>query len=405
MDPTPVDDASAHPDAQRAPSVRRTPATRRRGRLGRRVLPWVAGGLGVLLLVTGGTAYAAYRRLDGNIQTRNVTSLLGQSRPRDVVQKDLNILVAGSDSRAGLSASFGTGLTTQQSDTLLVLHVAADRRWATVVSFPRDSWVTIPRCTRGDGTVSTKQEGKINEAFSIGSSDGGGKAGGAACAIKTIERTTGLRIDHYVVVDFAGFAGMVKALGGVPVCLPTAVNDPKSHLNLPAGRSVVSGGQALAFVRARHNIGDGSDLGRIKRQQQFMASLATTAESKLYDAPAIYRFLDAATKSLSTDPELGSLTALYNLATSLRGIPRSDLTFVTVPNHPRADVVPSDTANVLWQRAEARALFESLIHDQEPVTTTSDSRATAAPSSGSTAGAGSTAPLQARTADEDVCAG
>ncbi|MFK0222870.1 LCP family protein [Streptomyces vinaceus] len=314
-----------------------------------------------------GTGAWMYQKLNANIAAVDITDKLGGNRPAQT-GKALNIALIGSDSRSGSGSKYGgQKLKSANSDSLVVLHVSADRSWATAVSIPRDSWVEIPSCTRGDGSASASHPNKINAAFSIGHSRGGGVGGGAACTIKTVENATGLRVDHFVGVGFTGFKDMVNALGGVDICLDKAIRDRKAELNLPAGCQTVKDEDALAFVRARYSLGDGSDIGRIGRQQEFMAAMGAKAKSKLHDVPAMYKFLDAFTKSLTVDKSLGSLKELYELASSMRKIPTDKLTFVTVPNAPRELTVPTDKANVLWKRAEADALFGALSADS-PVT-------------------------------------
>ncbi|GEC10244.1 transcriptional regulator [Streptomyces spinoverrucosus] len=323
-------------------------------------------GLLVVAAVTGaGSAVWAYYKLNGNLTTADISGLVGDDRPPAVSTKALNIALIGSDSRKGLDGQYGTGLTSAQSDTLMVLHLSADRKRATVVSVPRDSWVEIPSCDLGDGERSKPHSFKINEAFALGSADGG-VAGGAACTIRTLEHNTGLRIDHFVEVNFAGFKDMVNALGGVKMCLEEPVKDTKAHLDLPAGCQTIKDEDALAYVRARYSLGDGSDIGRIGRQQEFLQALADKARSKLFDPAALYAFLDAATKSLTTDTQLGSLSKLTDLAKDLKSVPRDQLTFVTVPNVPRSTVEPSDQANVIWKKPQAQKLFTALARD-EPV--------------------------------------
>jgi LCP family protein required for cell wall assembly len=274
-----------------------------------------------------------------------------------------NIMVLGSDSRQGLSKAYGSGLVTDQSDTLMIIHIPADRKWAEVMSIPRDSWVNIPACKMGDGQMSAPQQFKINEAFAIGNLDGNHTALGVACTVKTLEQDTGIYIDHFVAVNFTGFENMVAALGGVYECNPTAINDPNSNLHLAAGTHLLTPVQALGYVRARYTLGNGSDLERIGRQQAFMSSLVSRVKSELLDPIAIYKFLDATTKSLTIDSQLGGITGLYNLGESLRGIPSSKIAFFTIPNFPRGDVVPGDTANVLWTQPEDNQIFASFRND------------------------------------------
>ncbi|MFI0712805.1 LCP family protein [Streptomyces inhibens] len=327
-----------------------------------RIVVWTGGVVGVLLLGTAGVGVWAYIQLDGNIQGADIE--IDGDRPANLSPGSKNILLVGSDSRAGANAKYGKGLTTMQSDTLMVLHIAANRKWATALSFPRDSWVKIPACTRGNGTKSTPHSFKINEAFSIGGDTGEvGKA--AACTIKTVEQNTGLRIDNFASIDFQGFKGMVNALDGIEVCPKHAIHDKKAHLDLEAGCQTVRDEKALGYVRTRYSVGDGSDLGRIGRQQEFMKALGKKAQEKLTSPGALYDFLTAATKSIKTDKDLDGLNALTGLASTVKDIPSDRLTFVTVPNYYREADVPSDHANVVWQYPQAADLFSDIAHDRE----------------------------------------
>ena len=211
--------------------------------------------------------------------------------------------------------------------------------------------------------MSSPQVFKINEAFAIGNLDGNNTALGVACTIKTVEQDTGIYIDHFVVVNFTGFKNMVAALGGVAECNTQPINDPLSGLRLTAGHHMLTPAQALAYVRARYTLGNGSDLERITRQQAFMSSLIERVKSKLLNPVAIYRFLDAATKSLTIDTKLGGVTGLYNLASSLRYVPSRKVAFFTLPTYPRSEVVPPDTANVLWTQPQDSEIFQSFRND------------------------------------------
>jgi LCP family protein required for cell wall assembly len=346
LDPSRHDVQRAHRRAHRHPLLRRGVIA-------------VAAGL-VVVLVLGVLAYV---KLNGNITKFDVSKLLGK-RPQtnSVVNKvtnlkPVNILVIGSDSREGTS---GFGTTAQvsgaRSDTTLILHLSGDRRSAVVVSIPRDSMTHAPRdCKNPNSSVADGPIRQWNANFSLG---------GPACLIRTVEGTTGIFIDHYMVVNFLGFKSMVDALGSVQVCVPTAVNDAFSGLHLPAGRSRVSGNEALAFVRARHNVGnDASDLGRIARQQAFLSSMVQEATSSnlLLRPDKLFRFLDAATKSLTTDPGLGDLNALREVAQSVVGLKSSQVRFVTVP----LEAYPPDHNRVQWTSA-ADALWKS-IRDDTPL--------------------------------------
>jgi LCP family protein required for cell wall assembly len=275
----------------------------------------------------------------------------------------------------------------------------------------------------GDGQMSAPTQFKINEAFAIGNLYGNHTALGVACTVKTVEQDTGIYIDHFVVVNFTGFKDMVAALNGVPECNPTPIDDPLSNLHLAAGRHMLTPAEALGYVRARYTLGNGSDLERIGRQQAFMSSLIGRVKSELLNPFADYRFLDAATRSLTIDSQLGGITGLYDLGQSLRGLPSDRIAFFTLPSFPRGEVVPGDVANVLWTQPEDNQIFASFRDDvpassslfaaRPPQHTTAAAGLSAASAhkTGERAATPSASPsapsvkLQARTANENICAG
>ena len=331
------------------------------------IAAWAAAVLTSVLVAGAIGAYAVYRHLDGNIRQVNISGLVGR-QPPDYHPRAENIVVIGSDTRHGQGSRYGNSqrLSTDQSDTLMIVHIPASRRWAEVMSIPRDSWVNIPSCRMGDGRLSRPQVFKINAAFAIGNLDGNHTALGIACTIKTVERNTGIHIDHFVAVNFAGFRDMVNALHGVAECNIEPIDDPLSGLHLTAGHHLLNGTQALGYVRARYTLGDGSDLDRIGRQQAFMAALVRRVKGELLDPVAIYRFLDAATRSITIDSQLGGISGLYKLGASLRGLPPSKITFFTLPTYPRSLVGPQDQANVLWTQPLDSRIFQSF-RDDVPV--------------------------------------
>jgi LCP family protein required for cell wall assembly len=353
----------------------------------RKLLAWTAGGLAGILVAIAATGYLVFRHFNGNIAQANVRGLLGR-QPADLHPQAENILLIGSDSRQGTAAAAVD--TTDQSDTMMLIHIPASRQWAEVMSIPRDSWVNIPSCLMGDGKMASPTSFKINEAFAIGNLYGNHTALGAACTIKTIEQDMDIYIDHFMVVNFVGFENMVAALGGVQECNPVAFTDPSSGIVLPAGHHMLTPQQALAYVRAREGLGDGSDLERITRQQAFMSSLISRARSELLNPLAIYRFLNAATSSLTVDSQLGGVTGLYNLEQSLHGIPASKVVMFTLPNYPRSEVVPTDTANVLWKQPAASQIFASF-RDDTPASSSLLAAAPAAPAKAPAAPAKATA--------------
>src|ERR1700761_5870679 len=270
-----VEPASPSPDNPppgAVPPGQAPPAPKPRRRRRRKVLIWTASITAGVVALAAVSLFLVYRHLNGNIQQRDVSGLLG-SQPVDLHPQAENILIIGSDSRFGTHGQYGHNLVTDQSDTMMVVHIAANRQWAEVMSIPRDSYVSIPACEMGNGKLSPPQQFKINEAFALGNLDGNHTALGVACTIKTVEQDTGIYIDHFVVVNFTGFQNMVSALGGVEECNTQPINDPLSGLKLSAGQHLLNPTQALAYVRARYTLGDGSDLERIMRQQAFMSSL------------------------------------------------------------------------------------------------------------------------------------
>jgi len=401
----------------------------------RKILIWGSASLALVLVAVTGGGYVLLKHFNANIQQDDISSLLGD-QPVNLHPQAENIMVLGSDSRQGLSKAYGSGLVTDQSDTLMIIHIPADRKWAEVMSIPRDSWVSIPACEMGDGQLSAPQQFKINEAFAIGNLDGNHTALGVACTVKTIEQDTGIYINHFIVVNFTGFENMVSALGGVYECNPAPINDPNSGLHLSAGNHLLTPAQALGYVRARYTIGDGSDLERIGRQQAFMSSLVSRVKSELLNPIAVYNFLDATTKAQTIDSQLGGVTGLYDLGESLRSIPSSKIAFFTIPNFPRGEVVPGDDANVLWTQPEDAEIFASFRNDvpasstlfgpaassTKPSTsvaaglsdgskqvssspTPKPGKTTSAKPAPTTSPSSSPVTIQARTANQSICAG
>ncbi|QDY80952.1 LytR family transcriptional regulator [Streptomyces qinzhouensis] len=325
-------------------------------------LRWTALGVSVVLLSGSATAWWFYRKLDSNITTDTATAVeletFEKERPVPISLDAKNLLLMGSDTRRGEGNSkYGRDDGgSQRADTVILLHIAADRQSSTSMSIPRDLMTTIPSCRRPDGSRSGEHFGQFNSAF---------ETGGAACTIRTVERMTGVRIDHHMVVDFRGFTKMVDAVDGVEVCLKEPVDDPDAHLNLPAGRQTLNGEEALGYVRARKSIGNGSDTERMDRQQQFLGSLVKKVQSDgvLLNPGKLYPVLDAATKSLMTDPGLDSLKDLYDLTRSLRNVPTENVQFLTVPRRPWTQNINRDEL----VQPQASLLFRQLREDS-PIT-------------------------------------
>ncbi|MFH8975927.1 LCP family protein [Streptomyces sp. NPDC017890] len=354
----------------------------------------------VLALAAAGLGWTVYSRLDGNITADEAAAAelarYEEERPTALVRGAQNVLVIGSDSRSGDgNARYGRDSGTERSDTTILLHLSAGRDSATAVSLPRDLMVDVPGCHRPDGSRTEPVFTQFNYAFG---------AGGSACTIRTLEKLTGIRIDHHVVVDFQGFKEMVDALDGVEVCLRKPVDDKNAELKLPAGRVTLDGEQALGYVRARKSLGDGSDTDRMDRQQRFLGALVDKVQSDdvLLNPVKLYPVLDAATSSLTTDPDLASLRGLYGLMRGLRGIPTERVQFLTVPREPYA----GDANRDQLVEPDAEKLFTRLRTD-EPVTVAAADEPDTAAGSGNPRDPGTgdspTPTFSGNTAGEDAC--
>ncbi|WP_082535598.1 LCP family protein [Nonomuraea pusilla] len=332
------------------PSPARKPPARR----GRRWLRWtIAIVLAVVLLVVG-LAVAVGAKLTGNVKHVDITQDdLGATRPPKVATSAMNVLIVGSDQRNGKNARYGHRIAGERTDTIMLAHVSSKRDNAMVISFPRDSLVQLPAC-RATGKLPGQQPhlGMINESFN---------SGGIGCTWKTIESLTHIHIDHFVKVDFTGFKSMVNAVGGVEVCLPQPIDDTKALLHLPAGRQTLTGEQALGYVRARYSLGDGSDIGRIQRQQMFIASMLKKVMSgeTLSDPIKVFGLLDAGTKSLTTDSGL-TPGVMKDLATSLKGLNAGQIRFITTPWHYSL----TQPGRVEWVQPQAGRLFQIVAKDE-----------------------------------------
>ena len=330
------------------------PARRRRGSRRRRIVAWIAVLTTVLVTGTSLAAYAAYLGTLHSIETFSTRDTLGTHRP-PVYNSAENILLVGSDSRAGSNERFGKNVQGQRSDTMLILHIRPAHTGAVVISLPRDTLVPVIACGP-DGLGDPGQPAQpgqtemLNATFAFG---------GPPCLWKTVEQETGIRIDHYVGLTFTGFQQVINDLGGVSVCLPEAINDSRSNLHLSAGKHHIGGFAALAFWRERY-VGEGSDLQRIQRQQYLMAGLVQEVKSGqlLGNYGKLYSVIRDAARALTTDDGL-SLSDMISLAGDLKLLSTKSVQFVTVPN----TQAPSDPNRVVWQEPQADELFHAIAHD------------------------------------------
>jgi LCP family protein required for cell wall assembly len=342
--------------------------TGRRKRSKKRIAAWIAGGLAGVLVIGAVTGLIALDTLLAKIRHADVFCH-SCSRPSGGVVGDLNVLVVGSDSRAGLTRAQQNSLHVgsdagRRSDTMILLHIPRGGGKAVIVSLPRDSYVVIPAHKDATGRVIPASHNKLNAAYSIG---------GPELTVQTIEANTHVRIDHYIEVNFLGFVKIVNALGGVTVCTPTSINDPVhydssthgyvgSGLKLPRGRSHIDGAEALSYVRARE-FDPTADIGRIKRQQKFMAALLQEATSAgtLIDLPKLYDVLSAAASSLLTDKSFGA-SQIRRLAQKLHSMSPAHVELLTVPLEPGTRNTAVGNV-VTWDPVLAPQLFNDLTRD------------------------------------------
>ncbi|KPC63767.1 LCP family protein [Streptomyces chattanoogensis] len=362
------DDAGGRPAggrAERRAAARGTTTATASGPAGRRrskpkksgkkkALYWTSGVLGFVLVAAATTAYVIYQQLDGNIKKVDV----GVDNDA-VTDGPVNLLIIGTDSRAGKgNAGYGDVGSVGHADTTILMHISKDRTNATALSIPRDLITDIPDCPtkQEDGSrkiIRGEQQVRFNTSLGQEGRDPG-------CTWRTVQKLTGLKISHFMMADFNAVKELSEAVDGVEVCAAKDIDDPKSHLKLKAGRHVVKGEQALAFVRTRHAIGFGSDLDRIKMQQQFMGSLIRKLKSSAFSSPTqLLTVASAATKALTVDTGIGTAKKLMAFGDDLKQVNLNKITFATVPVLDN----PKDPATVILNKTAADPLFRMVQAD------------------------------------------
>jgi len=324
----------------------------------RRGLRVAAAAVSGVVLLTCGAAWAGTTRYVGQVAHISIPGLTttGDSGSSD----PMTILVVASDSRAGLTPAEANSLHlgtanygAPRTDTMMLVHIGAGTSAVTVVSLPRDTLATIPAFTDAQGKHHEAHQAKLNAAYA---------EGGPATMVAAVESLTGVTINHYLEINFNGFLRMVDALGGVEVCLVKPLEDHKSGLNLPAGRQTISGPQALAYVRARY-VDPTADLGRMHRQQRFVASIVKQATSAgtLLNPLRLDAFLSAVAGSVTADSGLGK-DQLLALADRLKGTNPGDVAFTTVPLLP-ARTIHGVGSVLVWDPVAAQRLFTAIRTD------------------------------------------
>ncbi|MET9353784.1 LCP family protein [Streptomyces sp. NPDC006617] len=306
---------------------RRRPAKKKSR--GKKILLWTGGTMAFVVLAVGAAGYLYLQHLNDNIE-----SLPDDGASTGGFQKDqaINILLIGTDKRTGSgNDGYGDKGSAGHADTTLLLHVSKDRSNATALSIPRDLIVDVPDCPTTQEDGSTKViPGSTGVRFNTSLGQSGRTP---SCTMRTVTELTGVTPDNFMVADFNAVKTLSSAVGGVEVCLAKDIDDPDSHLNLPAGKHTVEGEEALAFVRTRHSVGFGGDLSRIELQQQFLSSLMRKLKSNdtLTSPTKMVKLAEAGTDALTVDAKLKSIGKLKDLGLELGKLDTKNLTFATVP--------------------------------------------------------------------------
>jgi LCP family protein required for cell wall assembly len=243
------------------------------------------------------------------------------------IKGPINILLVGSDTRKGQGGGFGSGITSNLADVIILLHISQDRKNAVALSFPRDLMVPWPACpsTSGGSGYLPQSLGQINATIANG---------GPGCTLKTVESSTGLKIPFLAMINFSGVIEMSNAIGGVSVCLAKPINDTYTHTFLPAGEQVLQGRAALQFLRTRHGVGDGSDLSRISNQQVFLSSLVRKIKSQgvLSNPVYLYTLATAAARNMTLSSTMSDPNTLIALAGALKDVSLDKMVFMQLPS-------------------------------------------------------------------------
>ncbi|MEU9334875.1 LCP family protein [Streptomyces sp. NPDC048290] len=350
-------DGPTGPDTGSEDAPAEAPAPRPRRR--RRLLKWAAAVLGLAVLAAAGAGYLYYQRLNDDLRKDHLN--LGETKvaaptPNAAGQTPLNILLIGSDARdteenqelGGARETFGAA---PLADVQMLLHLSADRSNMSVISMPRDTLVQIPKCTDpDDGTVYPASDGRVMTNQSLGH-------GGPGCAVATWQELTGIRIDHFMMVDFAGVVNMADAIGGVPVCVDANIHSRTSDgkgsgLKLPKGTTSIQGEQALQWLRTRYGFEDGTDLARAKAQHMYMNAMVRElrANATLTNPNQLRRLVEEAVRALTVDEGLDTVKKLYDLSNELRKVEPARITMTTMPNrYVGARVEPTEDAERLFR--------------------------------------------------------
>lgn len=387
------DTVTTSPAGNKLPNINGFQDTSPRHSLGytvqHRVRTTIASILAALLVFAGTAAAATWLDVDGIIKSNSV-NVIGQGSldaNTSIIDPNsgqpIEFVLIGQDSRDGtenqaIGGSFDDVIGNHQADTTMIVQISADRKEINLVSIPRDSLVDVPQCETTKGKIPAQYNVMFNSIFANAYQTGGDLASAASCTLNAVNSLTGLNIQNFIVVDFAGLVKMIDAVGGVDLCIPQNVDDPYTGLKLDKGLHHLDGVGATQYARTRHGLGDGSDTSRTTRQQYLIKQLMSEALSKnlFTDTAQLYQLAKSALKSLNISQGMADTAALAGLAMSLKDFSMSNLQTQTVPvvqasSDPNRSVW-TDEADTLWEKMrDGKPIFEST--DSSSTDTNTDS--------------------------------
>ncbi|MFM5951317.1 MAG: LCP family protein [Micrococcales bacterium] len=313
--------------------------------------------LGATLAVVGVTAFSLNNQIKSHgIQLVDANGQAIKPPTTEDLKGAINILLVGSDTRQGQSGVFGHDRSVL-ANVIILVHISQDRKNVVAMSFPRDLMVPWPSCPdpKGGSPYLAQAMGQINATIANG---------GPGCTLLTVEKLTGLKIPYLAMVNFQGVIDMSDAIGGVEVCLSRPLKDPYTFLNLPKGKNVLQGMKALQFLRTRHGVGDGSDLGRISNQQVFLTSLMRKIKNGgvLTNPIQLYSLANAAARNMTLSSSLSDVGTMVSIASSLKNVDLDKITFIQVPNHTGLPAPYSGRVGLTEDKA--KIVFDKLKADQ-----------------------------------------
>jgi len=326
----------------------------------RRRLRWV--GFGVLatftlgVVFTGGALWRLSEQLEASgIDVYDASGDPYQAPTQREITGPLNVLLIGSDTRTDQGSGFGIS-DTDLADVIILLHISEDRSNAVALSFPRDLMISVPQCPNpaGGDPIPAREFVQINTTLDTG---------GPACTLLAVQALTGVGIPHLAVIDFNGVIEMTNVVGGVEVCVAEPIKDRYSKLQLDAGYHNLKGEEALAFLRTRNSIGDGSDLSRISNQQTYLASLVRTLKSQnaLTNPVRLYQLANAAVDNMTLSRGLTDINVIAQIARQVNRVDLDNITFLQLPVY---DLDGRYEGRLALIEDRARFLFDKLIVDE-----------------------------------------